>query len=58
MYKESLEAPEKFWGQIAEDFYWKKKWEAPFHRWVCCQAQAFLQRKQSDCLGNQEECVS
>ena len=34
MYAESLAAPEKFWGRIAEQFYWKKKWEAPFHRWA------------------------
>ena len=26
-YKESLEQPEKFWGNIAETFTWKKKWD-------------------------------
>ncbi len=26
-YKESIEAPEKFWGNIAENFLWKKKWD-------------------------------
>ncbi len=25
-YKKSLEDPEKFWGEIAENFYWTKKW--------------------------------
>ncbi|MCM8528025.1 MAG: AMP-binding protein, partial [Lentisphaeraceae bacterium] len=40
MYKESIENPEKFWGDIAETFTWKKKWDrvrnwdnAPFARW-------------------------
>lgn len=27
MYKESIENPEKFWGEIAESFYWEKKWD-------------------------------
>jgi acetyl-CoA synthetase len=26
MYKESIEHPDKFWGKIAEDFKWYKKW--------------------------------
>ncbi len=26
MYKESIENPEKFWGKMAEDFTWFKKW--------------------------------
>jgi len=26
-YKESINAPEKFWGKIAEHFLWKKKWD-------------------------------
>ena len=26
-YKESLEQPEKFWGNIAETFTWKNKWD-------------------------------
>ncbi|MBK6397006.1 MAG: acetate--CoA ligase [Bacteroidetes bacterium] len=25
-YKKSIENPEKFWGEIAETFYWTKKW--------------------------------
>jgi acetyl-CoA synthetase len=25
-YRESVEQPEVFWGKIAENFYWKKKW--------------------------------
>ncbi len=39
MYKESLEAPEQFWGRIASEFHWQKKWEAPFHR---CPSSAML----------------
>eukprot|EP00960_Hanusia_phi_P066829 766482-Hanusia_phi.AAC.5 len=26
MYKQSLEEPEKFWGMISKDFYWKEMW--------------------------------
>jgi acetyl-CoA synthetase len=26
-YKESIENPEKFWGAIAENFLWRKKWD-------------------------------
>ncbi len=26
-YKESVEAPEKFWADIAENFLWRKKWD-------------------------------
>ena len=40
MYKESIENPEAFWGDIAENFVWQKKWDrvlnwdnAPFARW-------------------------
>ena len=25
-YKKSIENPEKFWEEIAETFYWTKKW--------------------------------
>ncbi|HKH60452.1 MAG TPA: acetate--CoA ligase [Flavitalea sp.] len=25
-YKKSVENPEQFWGEVAEDFYWRKKW--------------------------------
>lgn len=40
-YKESVDAPEKFWGNVAEKFKWKKKWskvlewdfEAPKVKW-------------------------
>jgi len=27
-YKKSVEDPEKFWGDIAENFFWRKKWES------------------------------
>lgn len=40
IYKRSCENPEKFWGDIAEDIHWYKKWDkvlddsdAPFYRW-------------------------
>ncbi len=26
-YKQSVENPEKFWGEVAESFLWKKKWD-------------------------------
>ena len=26
-YKNSIENPEKFWGDIAEHFFWRKKWD-------------------------------
>ena len=26
-YKQSLENPEAFWGNVAENFYWRKKWD-------------------------------
>ncbi|MEO5999198.1 MAG: acetate--CoA ligase [Chitinophagaceae bacterium] len=26
-YKESVEDPEKFWADVAKEFYWKKKWD-------------------------------
>ena len=26
-YKESVEDPDKFWSGIAENFYWRKKWD-------------------------------
>ncbi|MBL0308519.1 MAG: acetate--CoA ligase [Bacteroidetes bacterium] len=25
-YRKSVEHPEEFWGEVAEDFFWKKKW--------------------------------
>ncbi|XP_047124261.2 acetyl-coenzyme A synthetase, cytoplasmic isoform X1 [Hydra vulgaris] len=30
MYKESIENPEKFWTNIADDFFWKYKWTGKF----------------------------
>jgi acetyl-CoA synthetase len=27
MYDRSIKEPEKFWGEVAEGFYWKKKWD-------------------------------
>jgi acetyl-CoA synthetase len=27
MYKRSIEDPEGFWGNVAEEFHWEKKWE-------------------------------
>ena len=40
VYKESIDNPEGFWGQAAEDIAWHKKWDTvldgstpPFYRW-------------------------
>jgi len=40
IYQESLNNPEKFWGQAAEHVHWTKKWDkvlddsdAPYYRW-------------------------
>ncbi len=40
MYKKSIEDPEGFWGKIADELHWFKKWdkvvdesEAPFYKW-------------------------
>lgn len=40
MYKKSIEQPEEFWGEVAENFTWFKKWdkvldwsEKPFAKW-------------------------
>lgn len=27
MYQRSIDDPENFWGEVAESFYWKKKWD-------------------------------
>src|SRR3989304_925175 len=26
MYERSIDDPEGFWGEVADDFYWQKKW--------------------------------
>jgi len=26
-YKKSIDEPEAFWGQVADNFYWRKKWD-------------------------------
>jgi len=39
IYRESIEQPEKFWGRIAEDLHWFKKWDkvlewnTPWAKW-------------------------
>jgi acetyl-CoA synthetase len=40
LYKESIEDPEGFWGKVASELHWYKKWdkvldesEAPFYKW-------------------------
>ncbi len=40
VYRQSIEDPEGFWGEIAEDIHWYKKWDTvlddsnpPFYRW-------------------------
>ena len=32
MYKQSIEEPDVFWGQIAKDFFWNKPWAPPVRR--------------------------
>ena len=32
LYKQSIEDPEKFWGNIASSFHWNKKWSSPVTR--------------------------
>ena len=32
MYKKSMEDPAGFWGSLAEDFFWKTKWDADHHK--------------------------
>jgi len=27
LYRESIDRPEKFWGRIAEELHWFKKWD-------------------------------
>ena len=27
VYKKSVEQPEEFWAEVAEDFVWQKKWD-------------------------------
>lgn len=34
MYKRSLDKPEEFWGEIASELHWNKKWESPFMRFA------------------------
>jgi acetyl-CoA synthetase len=39
LYKESVEQPEKFWGRVAEELHWFKKWDrvlewnVPWAKW-------------------------
>ena len=32
LYKQSIDDPEKFWGNIASTFHWNKKWSQPITR--------------------------
>ena len=32
LYKQSLTEPDQFWGDIAEKFFWKKRWSIPLSR--------------------------
>lgn len=40
MHRRSIEDPQGFWGELAEELHWYKKWDtvlddskAPFYRW-------------------------
>lgn len=35
MYKQSIEDPERFWSDIAKDFYWKKQVSASECTYTC-----------------------
>src|SRR6266536_4123867 len=40
IYRESVEQPEKFWGRIADELHWFKKWEKVLE-WNCPWAKWF-----------------
>jgi len=40
IYRESIEQPEQFWGRIAEELHWFKKWDKVLE-WNCPQAKWF-----------------
>ncbi|MFY0605012.1 MAG: acetate--CoA ligase [Flavobacteriaceae bacterium] len=53
-YKESLENPSKFWGDIAENFYWRKKWDQVLeYDWSKPETKWFLNGK----LNITENCL-
>src|SRR5687768_1159332 len=39
LYRESIDSPEKFWGRIADELHWFKKWDkvlewkSPYAKW-------------------------
>jgi acetyl-CoA synthetase len=35
-YKKSIAEPEKFWGEIAEHFTWRKKWALNWEQVLYC----------------------
>src|SRR5213596_449379 len=40
IYRESVEQPEQFWGRIAEELHWFKKWDNVLE-WNCPWAKCF-----------------
>ena len=48
-HRESIESPETFWGRVAEECHWFRKWdnvldssEAPFFKWFLRGAHQYL----------------
>jgi acetyl-CoA synthetase len=41
LYQESIDSPEKFWGRIAGELHWFKKWERVLE-WNCPWAKWFV----------------
>jgi len=55
MYRESIEQPEKFWGRIAEELHWFRKWDRVLE-WNCPFAKWFVGGKTNlsyNCLDRQ-----
>jgi acetyl-CoA synthetase len=55
MYKQSIEHPEQFWGEVAENFHWDKRWDTVL-KWESPNAQWFVGGKTNmayNCLDHQ-----
>jgi len=73
IYRESVEQPEKFWGGIAEELHWFKKWDKvlewqnPWAKWFvggqinlsynCLDRHVLTARKNKACLLYTSRCV-
>src|SRR5215831_14848975 len=55
LYRESIEQPEKFWGRVAEELHWFKKWDRVME-WNCPTARWYVGGKTNlayNCLDRQ-----